>query len=512
MVYFMGKFGLSFFLLVLLFPLLFWNCQDDGFTSDPSYRLTFSTDTVSFDTIFSEKLASTQRMVVYNETGKDIRIEKIKLESSVKCFQINVNGRSGTEFGNVELRSRDSMYIFVQAMLGELGQDAPIYLVDSLVFLYNGNRQDVKLTACGQDAHRLENVTLDRDTRFANDKPYLVFDTLRVAEGATLSIDPGVRLYFHNNAHLRIEGRIVADGDFATAPVVFRGDRTDCIYDRVQYDKIVGQWDGISIAAGSKGNLFDGCVIRSCNTGIRIDSSEMDPENLRAVISNSMIHNTKGVALKATNANLYVFNTVISNALNANLLLQGGAYLFNHCSIVGLPRNSRYNSCVVLSNYELYSPDEVLIPLRFATFNNCLIVGTYRDELKFMGDKEKGEFNYMFRNCLLRMADPLPETPLDSVLQVSEAEALTWQTPAGNLFVNNLWNEDPVFMDVDWENYEYDFRLDSASAAIGKADPAVYGYYEECRTDIRGLDRMGRDSSDVGAYVWRKEDVVKKEK
>lgn len=503
----MNKLNIAFFLSVLLLPFL-WNCQDEDFTTDSSYKLTFSADTISFDTIFSETLTATQRMMVYNETSKDIRIEKITLESSAKCFQINVNGQSGEDFTNVELRAKDSMFIFVQARMAELGHDAPFYLVDSLVFRYNGNKQDVKLTAYGQDAHRLKSVTIERDTHFVNDKPYLIFDTLRVAEGATLVIDPGTRLFFHNNAHLQVKGRIVADGDFANAPILFRGDRTDFIYDNIGYDKIVGQWDGISISKESKGNIFNGCIIRSCNTAIRVDSAELDLENLRAVISNSMLHNTKGVALQATSANLYLYNTIISNSLNANVLLQGGSYLFNHCSIVGLPRNNRFNSAVVLSNYELYSEKEELIPLDFANFNNCIITGTYRDELKFSGDKEKGAFNYAFRNCLIRMATKQVESSLDSILQTPESDWVAWQTPAGNHFVNNLWNGELAFLTVDWDNYEYDFRLDSASAAVGKADPAIYGHYKECETDIRGVLRTDRDSSDIGAFVWRKEDKV----
>lgn len=499
------------FVSIFLFAFFMVNCQDEDFTTDSSYRLTLSADTISFDTIFSETLTATQRIMVYNRNDKDIRIDKIYHESSLKCFQINVNGKSGDVFDNVELRAKDSMYIFVQARLNELGQDAPLYVVDSLMFLYNGNKQDVKLTTYGQDSHRLKGVTIESNTHFENDKPYLIFDTLKVAEGATLVIDPGTKLYFHNNAHMQVKGRVVANGDYAHAPILFRGDRTDYIYDNIQYDKIVGQWDGISIAKESKGNIFNGCIIRSCNTAIRIDSAEIDLDNMRVLISNSWIHNTKGVALKATNGYMYVYNSIISNALNANVLLQGGLYMFNHCSIIGLPRNSRYNSCVVLSNYELYSAKEELIPLYLANFNNCLITGTYKDEIKLVGDKEKGLYNYMFRGCLIKMGTPLAETSLDSIKQVSEDDLMSWETPLGGFFVNNIWNADPDFRMVDWENYEYDFRLDSASAAIGKADPAIYNHFTECKTDIMGVDRMNRDSSDIGAFVWRKEETLVKE-
>ncbi|MCQ2194848.1 MAG: hypothetical protein MJZ28_07845 [Paludibacteraceae bacterium] len=487
----MIKLNSKIFLSILLLPLLLWNCKDEDFTTDSSYRLKLSVDTLSFDTIFTETLTATQRMMVYNETSKDIRIEKIRLESSVKCFQINVNGRSGDEFTNVELRSKDSMYIFVQAKLGELNQNAPMYILDSLVFLYNGNKQDVKLVTYGQDAHRLKSFTIEKDTSWTNDKPYLIFDTLKIAEGATLTIEKGTRLYLHNGAHIQINGRLEANGDFAHAPILFRGDRTDYIYGDIQYDRIVGQWDGISISKTSKGNVFNGCIIRSCNTAIRVDSAEIDPEVKRAVISNSWLHNTKSVALKATNANLYAYNTIISNALNANVLLQGGEYVFNHCSIVGVPKNSRYNSCVVLANFELYSATEELIPLNEANFTNCVIFGTFREELKLSGDKEKGAFNYVFRNCLLRSEKKELDVAYDS---------LHVQTDSN--FVNNVWNEDPDFVMVDWDNYEFDFRLDNASAAKSKADNTLYRQFPECKNDIVGIDRVSKDSTDIGAFVW----------
>ena len=491
----MRNFNISFFLSLILFPLFLGNCQDEDFTTDSSYKLTLSVDTLSFDTIFSESLTAMQRIMVYNNNNKSIRIDKIYHESSVKCFQINVNGKSGSTFNGVELAAKDSMFIFVQAKAEKSGKDDPFYVLDSLVFLYNGNRQDVKLVAYGQDAYRLKGITIERDTQWVGEKPYLIFDTLTIAEGATLTLQPGTKLYFHNNAHLQIKGRIIANGDFTKAPIIFRGDRLDYIYDNILYDKIVGQWDGISITKESSGNIFNGCIIRSCNTALCIDSAEIDPENRRVTISNSWIHNTKSVALKATNANIYAYNTIISNALNANLLLQGGEYLFNHCSIIGYPRNSRYNSSVVLSNYELYTAEEALIPLQKADFNNCIIMGTYKEEIKLSGDKEKGPFLYAFRNCLLKSADLVKEGVASDTLQESDHSYP---------FVDNIWNENPGFVLVDWDNYEFDFRLDSTSAAIGKANSALYKEFPECRTDLYGVDRASRDSSEIGASLWVK--------
>ena len=116
----MRNFNISFFLSLILFPLFLGNCQDEDFTTDSSYKLTLSVDTLSFDTIFSESLTAMQRIMVYNNNNKSIRIDKIYHESSVKCFQINVNGKSGSTFNGVELAAKDS-----HAVLNREG-DAPV--------------------------------------------------------------------------------------------------------------------------------------------------------------------------------------------------------------------------------------------------------------------------------------------------------------------------------------------------------------------------------------------------
>ena len=63
------------FLFVSIIGTFFlFSCKDD-FTSDSSYRLSYSTDSLKFDTIFTEELTPISVIMIYNETDKDIQIE-----------------------------------------------------------------------------------------------------------------------------------------------------------------------------------------------------------------------------------------------------------------------------------------------------------------------------------------------------------------------------------------------------------------------------------------------------
>ncbi|MBR4815331.1 MAG: hypothetical protein IKZ67_07700, partial [Paludibacteraceae bacterium] len=98
-------------------------CKDE-FTTDSEYKLTMP-DSLSFDTVISQTISPTAVFKIYNETKEDIKIASLVLESHSNYFQINVNGKSGTSFSNLEILSGDSLYVFVQIVAGESGQDAP---------------------------------------------------------------------------------------------------------------------------------------------------------------------------------------------------------------------------------------------------------------------------------------------------------------------------------------------------------------------------------------------------
>ena len=89
-------------------------CISDDFSTSPDDRLTFSTDTVSFDTVFTGQGTPTARLLVFNHAKKAVNISSIRFARQDTEFSLNVDGMSGETFSDVEIRGGDSIYVFIQ--------------------------------------------------------------------------------------------------------------------------------------------------------------------------------------------------------------------------------------------------------------------------------------------------------------------------------------------------------------------------------------------------------------
>ena len=63
------------------------SCIDDSFTTDPSDLLTFSVDTVKFDTVMTTKGTATKQFVIYNRS-KNIHTHLIKNAEDIPYLDI----------------------------------------------------------------------------------------------------------------------------------------------------------------------------------------------------------------------------------------------------------------------------------------------------------------------------------------------------------------------------------------------------------------------------------------
>jgi len=225
------------------------SCDDELFTTDPKSTLEFSTDTLTFDTVFTTIGSTTSKILVYNRNNRALNISSIGLAGGeASAFRINVDGsiNKNNQFENIEISAHDSMYIFVEITIDPANSSSPVLIEESLVFLTNGVKQDIKLQAFGQDMEILRNKYILNDTTLNSDKPYLVYGYLAVDTAKTLTLNPGCKLYFHNNANLIVYGNLKALGT-AEKPISMRGDRLDKIqFDTpFPYNNVSGQWGGI---------------------------------------------------------------------------------------------------------------------------------------------------------------------------------------------------------------------------------------------------------------------------
>src|SRR5690606_16696474 len=56
--------------------------EEDDFTTDPSDLIEFSTDTLRFDTVFTQIGSATRSMKIYNRNTRPIRISKISFKGN----------------------------------------------------------------------------------------------------------------------------------------------------------------------------------------------------------------------------------------------------------------------------------------------------------------------------------------------------------------------------------------------------------------------------------------------
>lgn len=449
-----------------------WSCIEDDFTTNSNDVLAFSADTVSFDTVFTGENTSTRRFLVYNRHKKQLNIERIFLSDVPEgvSFFLNVDGRSGDEFQNVEVRGEDSIYVFAEACVDTTVDNLPFDVFGHLNFVTNGTLQTVVLHAAGQNVHTVSDWHIVADTTLSTDRPYRVMDSIVVEAGATLTVPAGVTLYFHDKARIRVRGRLLALGEQGM-PVMFRADRLDQVTGDIPFDLMAGQWDGISIDAQSFDNEFRYVDMHGSDSGLRIDSCGV-LERRKLYLYNTVLHNAATSTLSVRHAWVDATGCEFSDSKDGVVDLVGGVYAFNNCTFANYYLFDAITSPILTLGYLL--PEEQVggIPLMRADFNNCIIYGNTSDISA--GDLSGSSVRLQY--CLLRSSGEDDDH-----------------------FLHCVWGGDPKFYTVR-EDYVFDYRLRDESDAIGCGNPELSP--ADAAVDMYGNNRMVSGLLDLGAYVY----------
>ena len=80
-------------LYILCLLLAMVACRQNIVSDDPTLRLTFSHDTVLFDTVFTTLGSSTKRVMVYNPNEDAVCIKQVSMREG-KYFRINLDGEN----------------------------------------------------------------------------------------------------------------------------------------------------------------------------------------------------------------------------------------------------------------------------------------------------------------------------------------------------------------------------------------------------------------------------------
>jgi hypothetical protein len=483
---------LSFLVLVCSFFFLF--CQKERFTVNSADKLEFSTDTLRFDTVFTQLGSATRILKVYNRHKRSIRISKIYLENGNNSrFNLNVDGLPGDSHQGVEIAPNDSLYIFAEVTINPGDKNSPFVLHENLVCETNGNTQKVTLEAWGQNAIYLPSRFGAGDAvgygcnggewLWTDTLPYVIYGIV-VIDSCTVVIPAGAHIYVHgglgkvvtdtaiyryNDGFLAFQGagKLIVQGTL-DKPVIFESDRLES-----EFNEEPGQWTGIWLQSGTKGHQIENCIIRNSVIGIRVDSAA------DLSLKNTQIYNTASSGLIGIHANITAENCLFHTNTGFSVQLEyGGEYNFTYCTAASYGVDGealRMGNAVCFDpgcdNYSLY-------PLK-ARFKNCIFFGSRADQITLFDRLDDGtQFDYQFQNCIVRVKDLIKETAYPDFLDHCQP-------------CINGDGQDTLFLNPN----EYKFRLDTLHSIANRYAVPVSGIEKD-------LDGKNRDATmpDVGCY------------
>lgn len=450
----------------------FSSCIEDSFTTSPSDQPTFSVDTLKMGEVYTLEGSPTRRFTVYNRHDKQLNISNISLrDDDNNYFRLNVDGFSGKSFSNIEIRPNDSIYIFVEATLPENGLNDLLDVERHLDFVTNGVTTTVVLNIKGQDVTRYNGLNITGNTVWTADKPYLISDTVRIAPGATLTLEAGTRVKMREKAAFKVEGSLRCDGN-VEKPVEITGYRTGNVASSIPYELMSGQWGGIYFTPASHENYLSHTSIRNSSDGLTLQGDGSVDAPVLTLI-NCQVRNTTNYIIDSSHAGIKAVGCELTDASQGILHLTGGNHVFNHCTIANYYLFTVLGGpAIQFAHLNADDADEESngMPYIKADFSNTIIYGNGTD----LSHGDLTDTGVTFRRCLFKSNGEDDE-----------------------YFIDCLWDSDPLYYTVR-NQYYFDYRLQPDSPAIGAADAScdIYGF---------AADRYGEavhTPADLGAYTF----------
>jgi len=484
------------FISALIIVLVFISpgCYKEVFYEGNDIELRFSTDTLTFDTVFTTVGSATKILKIYNDKDIAVKISKIKIENNNhKQFRLNIDGISTENATDVEIGANDSIYIFAETKINpdDPLSISPFVIEDNILFETNGQTQKVLLEAWGQNANYITGknkgkhflTTCDMGEIVWDDpKPYVLYGSLHI-DSCTLVLPANTRLYIHGgiaknpNNNYYYDGNLYfhKDGKLKTLgttdnPVIIQTDRLE-----QKYQDINALWSGIYFLPQSRGSKLNNTIIQNATIGLYLDSMAS------VSLNNTKIYHIGAIGIYSKHAELDATNCLIADIGGYNIVVDyGGKMDMKSCTVY----NNNKDDALVLKNYKCLDRDcyEVESYPLDATFTNCIIYGGNQDELLLSNaTKDNPEsFKYYFENCLFSVKDITKSNQFPHFFDNTTACI----NGAGD---NNL------FLDVT----KYDYRPDTMAIVIDKGK-----YITDILFDIDGLPRDA--NPDIGCYEFQK--------
>lgn len=482
--------------LIVIFPILIAtilmnSCHKEQFAKTGA--LSFSTDTLTFDTVFTTLGSTTRYFKVRNTQSKSLMVSDIKLmQLQGNQFRINVDGVSGTEFKNVDIPAHDSIYVFVEVTVNPNNLTNPFIILDQIQFTTNGTTQAVTLEAMGQNAYYHFSEHITGMVTWPNDKPHIVVNRngglpiLAIDSNATLNLLPRTQIYMGPSALITVDGTLNAHGNDWSDSIVFQ-------YIRRDYQNAPGQWLGITYSRVATINM-DHVIVDQSNFGISdeyvldvLAQAQITTSDIRNYGSNPIpsvtldkciIRNCSSSALTALRTNLTATNCLMhSSGGNMVVLALGGTYNLNNCTMANVYNqytNHQSPSLTVADHiYYLDGTTQLGPYATTATINNSVVAGTQDNELFLTSPPSLLTVHFSYCNLT---------TNVDSFHLVQPTDdSCVYNSRINTLFYDEQYN---------------DYRPDSTiSPLYNKGNPA-----NQLSDDL--YDRPRSPKHSVGAIEW----------
>lgn len=468
--------------LFLLIPiaavmLVMNSCHKEQFSTKGA--LSFSQDTLTFDTVFTTLGSTTKYFKVRNTQSKALNVSDIKLmQLQGTQFRINVDGVSGTEFKNIDIPAHDSIYVFVEVTVNPNNANNPFVIFDQVQFVTNGVTQNVVLEAMGQNAYYHFSEHIRGIVTWPTDKPHIIVNRngglplLSVDTGATLNLQPNTQVYMGPNALITVDGTLQnTPGNLPTwhDSIVFQ-------YIRHDYQNKPGQWLGITYSRIATINLSH-VLIDQSTFGIsdeyvldvianaQITTSNLnnypnEPRDPIVTLEKCIIRNCSSSAITAIRTSLTASNCLFhSSGGNMVLLGAGGTYNITNCTMANINNvytNHQQASLTLtegiryIDNTTYNGPYPTVVNIY-----NTAVIGSLNNEV--VSAAPTGAVTASFKYCNLTM-------DLDSFHAIQQAD--------NGCHVNRNPNPYTFFIDPPHNNYMPDsttsLLTDSGSTALQK--------------------------------------------
>ena len=421
-------------------------CKKDRFITNSNAGLTLSADTVFFDTVFTTTGSITQIVKITNPNDQKLRLSEVSLAGgSNSSFSININGYTGPSRTDIDIAAGDSIYLFVAVTIRQGSANLPFIVQDSVLFSFNGNKEYLQLQAYGQNAHFLRSRIITANTTWNDDLPYVITGSLQIDAGATLTVMPGCKVYFHADAPLLVDGSLQALGEkYDSTRISFQSDRRDD-----PYDKYPGAWPGIYFRSASIDNILRYVSVKNAYQAL-VATSPASDASPKLTLEECIVDNSYDGGIMGTQSSIQATNCLISNCGKNIVIADGGTYQFTHCTSAGFSNAYVSHTAPVLScsNYTVDNNGSLVTADLDAQFVNCIFWGAngnVDDEVQ-ISRQGSNSFSAVFTNCAWKVKN----------------------TPADATTTSIIANTDPLFDSVDNYHIYYDFHLKSSSPLIDK--------------------------------------------